>query len=112
MLREAPHYMPLTFGAVFAASSLGMALSIALGEVASLEQVPLAYYVATFFCLGGVYSVIRFWTWLEDRQTKQLIALKEEMKKHVIEAFKTHNEMDDLRLKRLEDMIRSAMPRR
>ena len=107
-----------------AAIGLGSGLSVVgfvLAEVASTEHVPLAYYFATFVGLGLVVSVIKFWTWFEDRQKKELTLSETRMKgelekvegrlhEELRDQFTAHNKLDDERHRRIEEMIRSAIP--
>lgn len=85
-------------------------IGVALAEIANAERVPLAYYFATFTGLALVVAVVKFWAWIEDRQKKELTAVEARLTAKLEDQFEAHNRLDDERHRRIEEMIRSAIP--
>lgn len=85
--------------------SLG-AVFVVVNEVAIMEHAPLTYYLAGAGLLGFVVTVVKVWSWVEDRWKKEIQLCEIRLNTTIKTEFAAFAALEDERHKRLEDMIR------
>lgn len=81
-------------------------------EIASTEQIPIGYYLATFVGIAFIVSVVRAWTWFDDRQRNRVVVSEQKTMEAVGRLFDEHQkihaqeaEVDRLHRDRVEEKL-------
>ena len=91
---------------------------VIVSNIAAATGLPLPYYAVLVGGVAFIFSIIRFWAWVQDRNKKELnlterrmraelVKTEERLTKSMEDHFTAHNALDEERHRRLECMIQA-----